>query len=326
MNNIYVQMASGKEIQKPSDDPIIASKSLKFQFILNDIDQYLNNANDAKSWMEISENALDGIKDIINATKELSLQAANDTMTDEDKMMLNEQVTQMLSQLIEVGNTNYAGSYIFAGYDVNQQPFSDEATNLGPPLLNYNDMTSGDGGIFYETSDDSAILDYYGSLESIGEEDMDENIIYHISTDGYVDINVEGYEIFDKDTNIYNTLTQFQMYLNGEEVYKRVDSSVDPPIVETVEIDIDEIISDLDTELSDIVTLIAGTGSKIAYTELAIARLDADYFTYTSLLSETEDVDIAKASMDLASAEVVYEASLSVGAKIIQPTLVDFIK
>jgi flagellar hook-associated protein 3 FlgL len=55
-------------------------------------------------------------------------------------------------------------------------------------------------------------------------------------------------------------------------------------------------------------------------------RLEDDKIKLKKLLSENEDVDIAKTIMDLKMSENVYKAALSSGSRIIQPSLVDFIK
>ncbi len=62
------------------------------------------------------------------------------------------------------------------------------------------------------------------------------------------------------------------------------------------------------------------------YVEMTINRLSDDELTYKTLLSETEDADIAEVSVELSQAEYVYEASLSSASKIIMPSLVDFMR
>ena len=55
------QMSTGKKITRPSDDPVIAIRSLKLNSSLDKIDQYYEkNASDALSWLELTESALHG--------------------------------------------------------------------------------------------------------------------------------------------------------------------------------------------------------------------------------------------------------------------------
>jgi flagellar hook-associated protein 3 FlgL len=66
-------------------------------------------------------------------------------------------------------------------------------------------------------------------------------------------------------------------------------------------------------------------GARMARAELTQDRLDLDKIVSETLLSENESVDEAKALMLLQIAETVYNASLAVGARVIQPTLLDFL-
>jgi flagellar hook-associated protein 3 FlgL len=69
----------------------------------------------------------------------------------------------------------------------------------------------------------------------------------------------------------------------------------------------------------------ASVGGKMNRLELQQARLEDATTNLNSLLSSTEDADIAAVSMQLTVQKTVYNAALSIGAKIIQPTLVDFL-
>ena len=69
----------------------------------------------------------------------------------------------------------------------------------------------------------------------------------------------------------------------------------------------------------------AGLGARMNRVELSANRIDDDKVNYTRLMSLNEDVDIAEAIMNLQNEENVYRASLATGARVIQPSLVDFL-
>ena len=60
--------------------------------------------------------------------------------------------------------------------------------------------------------------------------------------------------------------------------------------------------------------------------EATVSRLDANEVDYLELLNNTEGIDLAELITELKMEESIYRASLSVGARIIQPTLVDFLR
>ncbi|MFA6694152.1 MAG: hypothetical protein WCS44_04875, partial [Bacillota bacterium] len=69
----------------------------------------------------------------------------------------------------------------------------------------------------------------------------------------------------------------------------------------------------------------ATIGTKSQGMRLAKDRLEEQKINLTNLLSQTEDLDLAKASIDLLTAASVHSMALKVGAMIIQPSLVDFL-
>jgi flagellar hook-associated protein 3 FlgL len=55
-------------------------------------------------------------------------------------------------------------------------------------------------------------------------------------------------------------------------------------------------------------------------------RYAQDEINYTQMMSDAEDVDFAEVIMNQKMAEAVYQAALSAGARVIQPTLMDFLR
>lgn len=70
----------------------------------------------------------------------------------------------------------------------------------------------------------------------------------------------------------------------------------------------------------------AEIGAKIKRLELTQSRMGDEKINFTKLMSENEDADMMETYMQLKIEENVYNASLSAGAKVIQPTLLDFIR
>ena len=60
--------------------------------------------------------------------------------------------------------------------------------------------------------------------------------------------------------------------------------------------------------------------------EMVNSRLEDTEVNYTKLLSDNEDVNMAKVIVELTNQENIYRASLAAGARIIQPSLVDFLR
>lgn len=114
--NKYEMQLSGKKIQKPSDDPIIAVRALKFRSTLKEIEQYKTNSEDAISWIGVTEQAIKNTISLLKRARELANQGASGTYSVEDKEKMTAELEQIKIQLMNEGNVNYAGRYVFSGF------------------------------------------------------------------------------------------------------------------------------------------------------------------------------------------------------------------
>lgn len=64
--------------------------------------------------------------DLLQRTRELAVQGANGTLTQADMQKMANEIEQLKAQMIQVGNTQYNGRYIFAGFKTTTQPFSED--------------------------------------------------------------------------------------------------------------------------------------------------------------------------------------------------------
>lgn len=122
-NNLSIldeQYSTGKKIQRPSQDPIIAVRALKLRTNLSELNQYYEkNIPDAKSWMDVTESALTNINTILTSINSKCVQGANDSLTASDRTSIVEALKQYKEQIHQEGNSNYAGRYVFTGYKTN---------------------------------------------------------------------------------------------------------------------------------------------------------------------------------------------------------------
>ena len=132
MSKLEDKYASGMEIQKPSDDPIVAVRALKLRTNLSELTQYYKkNIPDAKSWMETTESALRNTSEVITKIHTYCVQGANDTLTEEERKSIVDNLKELKNQVYQEGNSNYAGRYLFTGYKTNSPlVFETPETNL----------------------------------------------------------------------------------------------------------------------------------------------------------------------------------------------------
>lgn len=117
MNTLDTQLATEKKINRPSEDPIIAIRALRLRTSYNEIMQYLKkNIPDARSWMKITEGALDQANSLITDLYEKCNQGASDNLATAERKIIAEALAQLKDGFYDQGNVDYAGRYVFTGY------------------------------------------------------------------------------------------------------------------------------------------------------------------------------------------------------------------
>ncbi len=280
MNKYQTQLATGKKISLPSDDPIVASRALKLRTDVAEIQQYQRNVDDATSWMEITETTLGQMGEVMHRVRELTVQSSNGSNTPEDMEKVKQEMEQLKIQMTHLANTTYAGRYIFSGYKTDK------------PLMD-------DNGVF--------LINIANS----------EQINYEIGIGDDIHINVTGSDLFNNGTDAVESDTSSLI-----ETFDAIITSLNMGDNAAA----GNMLNQIDAEINNILRVRSGVGARMNRLELTANRLSDDNINFTNLMSKNEDVDIAEAIMYLQNEENVYRASLSAGAKVIQPSLVDFLR
>lgn len=117
MSTLEDQYTTQQKIQKPSDDPVVAVRSLKYRTHLTEIKQYVDkNIEDALQWMNITESAMNEAKKLFTQLHTYCEQGSNGTLTENDRSSIIEALKQYKEQVYDLANVDYAGRYVFTGY------------------------------------------------------------------------------------------------------------------------------------------------------------------------------------------------------------------
>ena len=291
MSKYQDQLNSGKVINRPSDDPVVAVKGMGYRVDLDKNEQYQRNMRQAHTWLDSTDEALDQVGTVMHRVKELIIQAANDTNTSDDRQKINEEITQIKQHIQDLGNTKVGENYIFSGTKTNSPLFENNG-NLNTAQLGA------------ETDPNAA-----------GNKSMEINVFDGIK----MQINTSGLELFGEINTFMNELNDlFKSGATGKEIGDALgfDNAAggDPTIL------------GLDSITEKVLVKRAEVGAKQNRVELMESRLQIQEVNVTKQMSLNEDTDYAKTITEMVTAESIHQASLSVGAKIIQQTLVDFIR
>ncbi|KXS39131.1 MAG: flagellar hook-associated protein 3 FlgL [Halomonadaceae bacterium T82-2] len=122
------QMASGRRVVSPSDDPQAASRAVGVSQSLAVTQQYADSRVSARNAMSQEESVLNSVSDALTSAKTLMVQAGNETLSDADRSSMRSQLQGIYEALIGQANTTDGnGSYLFGGIKDNAPPFRKNA-------------------------------------------------------------------------------------------------------------------------------------------------------------------------------------------------------
>jgi flagellar hook-associated protein 3 FlgL len=189
------------------------------------------------------------------------------------------------------------------------QKIAEEVVQLRNQLVSIGNSTYAGKHVFagYKTNQAPVGLNPDGSLNYAGD---DGKIMYQVGVSDILQGNLTAQEIFRP---------------GGKDMFKDMQDFIDALNIGDSGT-VGSMIGDIDVHMENILAKVAEVGAKVNRMKLVVNRLEDDYLNFNKLLSQTEDADMAEVITRLKSEENVYMAALAGGARIIQPTLVDFLR
>ncbi|QHT63450.1 flagellar hook-associated protein FlgL [Paenibacillus lycopersici] len=280
MSSLQEQMATGRKINKASDDPVGITYALRYRAELSSNSQYQENADSAHSWLDFNDTVLGQAGDVMQRIKELTVNGSNGTNPQTALDAINNELTQLKSQLLDIANSKLNGKYIFSGQTFDKMPYNENDPNFDAKK------------VVTDTGD----------------------ISYAVGVGVVLPVNLSGNEVFGggdpvEADNVFavidNIISKFTL---GDQAGAAAE------------------LTHVDSRLNKILNARSEVGAKVNRVELMQNRLDDLEINLTDMQSKTEDADYDKLLIDAKINENIYQASLSVGAKVITPTLVDFLR
>ena len=137
-------ISTQQKILRLSDDPIGAGQAIREKSTLKDIQQYTKNLEYSKGYIERTETSLVAINDFLMRAKELAVSLSNATYGDKARGGAAGEVREIIDAVVALGNTAYAGRYVFGGFRTRTPPVNSDGQFLGD-----------DGAIFLQIDDNS---------------------------------------------------------------------------------------------------------------------------------------------------------------------------
>ena len=148
------QLASGKRIITPSDDPVGAAKVLRLTEEIDELTQFQRNNDLVTGSLEQQEAVLTNITNSVNRARTLVIQAGSGALDSPDRKAIGAELEQIKLEIFDLMNSQDAdGNYLYAGYQSANQAFEYNPASAGNAIT-----FVGDAGVsFVQLSNSSKI-------------------------------------------------------------------------------------------------------------------------------------------------------------------------
>ena len=118
LNRTQQQLATGKKVLKPSDNPAVAAQLLNLSSLKAKNSQYERNVTIARNELGLQESALSSTGNVLQRVRELVIQANNATQSNQSRAAIADELNNLSDELLQLSNTkNSSSEYIFSGFD-----------------------------------------------------------------------------------------------------------------------------------------------------------------------------------------------------------------
>jgi flagellar hook-associated protein 3 FlgL len=123
LNQSDLQLASGRSINSPSDNPTGTAQLVLNHAAQNQVDTFQTNISDLQTKLNTADSALSSAVNEINQAISLGVEAGNSNLSDSQRQAIANQLAGIQQQLVGIANTSSGGTFLFAGTLVENPPF-----------------------------------------------------------------------------------------------------------------------------------------------------------------------------------------------------------
>lgn len=331
------RLASGKKIQKPSDDTIGMMRALDYRVSINDNDQYGKNIETAAFRLTVTGNVLTSVSESLLKVKELLVSGQNSLSAD-DRVFYAKQSAAWKDFLLGLSNTRLSESYLFSGHATDRPAFSFNA------LTNRYDY-NGDMGEVNVLIDRGAAIPsniqgsrvFSFSLRGPLPSQLPDGtpVSYTQSTNpatGVTTITIAigsagdpAYDTFSVSNimDLANTLSAAWEYRNTDGTFLSADPAVREEMAARR---LTALMIPLDAARTQVLNVQSEIGTRQVHLNDQASRLKKATLDLRNGLSATEDADIEETITEILKTQTALQALRESASRILSQSLLDFLK
>ncbi len=338
MADLQNQAATQKRINKPSDDPLASARVLVARTEEKGNQQFIKNINNAKSFLEFSDQSLGELSEILVRAKELAISQSNDASGNEEtRLVTASEIEQIYNQSVQIGNRKLGERYVFGGHNTQTTPFNQTGEYFGDDgdmkIQTHKDsfvaMNIPGNKIFLGKGlgGDGVIRPRYETPTTVGElkelkseniqrehhnKELEEN---YLETRGPASSrpgsakNHQDPVTGSGGVNVFSTLKELEISLRTND-----------------KAGVQETLNTLDQAISQVVLSRAEVGSRIMAVTNTMDSLQKAVVDNKVTASQLEDADAFQVISDINKSDSALRATLDTSGKLIQRSLLDFLR
>ncbi len=339
MADLQNQAATQKRVTKPSDDPTAATRVLAARTEEKGNRQFIRGIDSAKSFLEFTDQTLGEMTELLVRAKELAVGQANDAGSNEEsRRVVGTEIDQIFNQSIQIGNRKLGERFIFGGFRTSDKPFTAEGEYLGD-----------DGSMKVPINKDSFVtLNIPGNRVFLGEgwgqgdEYKGPQKTTPQTTEEIQDFKlneaerIKGNQEESKDA----ISTRGPASVNSPKGLSKAD-----PVTQSTGVNVLGVLKDLqislmtndkqgiqeslemmDQAINQVVLSRSETGARVMVLNNLNESLQKAVVDNKTTASQLEDADVFQVMSDINKTDSALKATLETSGKLIQTSLLDFLK
>lgn len=298
--DVNKQLSSGKRMSFASDDPASSVSSMRLRKELAATEQFKRNISDANSWLATSDAAMQSVADRYTEARTLLINSIDGALGDKSQGALAAQLRKIAESIMSQANSTYLGRTVFAG--------------------------NSDKGLVFKTGSDGHDTIF---LAAEKDEITAKTVDRRIDADTTVQANVDGNELFGTGTikwdgntlNTDNNPSVMNLLIAAAQILE----SPAGPVGDNRQ-KIESIQKELGERFAKLQEAQSAVGARHKQVLEAQNSVVFDLQQVKGQISDVEDIDIQKVTIDMSLASMAYQASLSSTQRVVQPTLLDYLR
>jgi flagellar hook-associated protein 3 FlgL len=307
MANLQLQAATGKRLNRPSDDPTAISPVLSARTQIQTSDRYIETIDSGLDRIDNMDGTFAHIENVLQRVREIAIAGVDGALSPQDMVTYGDEVAQLKDELLDAANAQVDGKFLFAGYETKTKPF---VANPAYNPLTYNPA-------IYDPATNPPPVLYQGDAGQL-EMEIAPNELVRVGVDGgsfflgLQDTNSDG--IYDNSDSITGSDLFHQLSLLEADLKANNPASVSTRIAS-----LDPAIEQARTQRS----LLGNIGARL---ETARGHMEDIQIDMQEMRSRYEDADILDTITKLKQQQQAFEGALNVTGQVSQLSILNFLR